>query len=88
MNAPASAIPIIFAITARIGIAIGRVPGLKFSRVGIALLGAIAMMLFSRLVTQKVIACVNWPTILLLFGFFGQYLGATPACPEHDKVAS
>ncbi len=69
MNAPASAIPIIFAIT-YVGIAIGRVPGLKLSRVGIALLGAIAMMLFGRLDTQKVIACVNWPTILLLFGFF------------------
>lgn len=52
------------------GIAIGHVPGLKLNRVGIAMLGAIAMMLFAGLTTNQVIACINWPTVLLLFGFF------------------
>lgn len=59
----------IFAIT-YIGIAMGHVPGLKLNRVGIALLGAIAMMLFGGLGTQTVVSYINWPTIFLLFGFF------------------
>jgi len=59
----------IFAIT-YFGIAIGRVPGLKLNRTGIALLGAIAMMIFGGIGTSDVISYVNWPTIFLLFGFF------------------
>jgi Na+/H+ antiporter NhaD/arsenite permease-like protein len=63
------AILAIFAIT-YLGIAIGRVPGLKLNRVGIALLGAIAMMIFAGIGTSEVISYINWPTIFLLFGFF------------------
>src|SRR5665213_50724 len=59
----------IFAMT-YLGIAAGRVPGLKLNRVGIALLGAIAMMIFGGIGTTEVIAYINWPTIFLLFGFF------------------
>lgn len=64
--------PVILAIftATYAGIAIGHVPGLKLNRVGIAMLGAIAMMLFAGLTTNQVIACINWPTVLLLFGFF------------------
>ena len=53
-----------------LGVAMGRVPGLKVNRVGIALLGAIAMMIFSERTTAEFAALVNWPTIFLLFGFF------------------
>ncbi len=60
---------LIFAAT-YVGIAIGRVPGLKLNRVGIALLGAIGMMLFGGARTTEVIGFINWPTILMLFGFF------------------
>src|ERR1700690_2640171 len=59
----------IFALT-YVGIAIGRVPGLKLNRVGIALLGAIAMMVASGTSPKAAAAGVNWPTIFLLFGFF------------------
>jgi Na+/H+ antiporter NhaD/arsenite permease-like protein len=59
----------IFAVT-YLGIALGRVPGLKLNRVGIALLGAIAMMIFGGWSTANASSCINWPTILLLFGFF------------------
>jgi len=59
----------IFAVT-YLGIAVGRVPGLKLNRVGIALLGAIAMKIFGDVATADVISYVNWPTIFLLFGFF------------------
>jgi Na+/H+ antiporter NhaD/arsenite permease-like protein len=53
-----------------LGIAVGHVPGLKLNRVGIALLGALAMVIFSGNSTFQMIAWINWPTILLLFGFF------------------
>ena len=64
--------PVILAIFAGtyLGIAMGRVPGLKLNRVGIALLGAIAMMIFGNVTTADVISYVNWPTVFLLFGFF------------------
>jgi Na+/H+ antiporter NhaD/arsenite permease-like protein len=65
----ATNILVIFAIT-YLGLAMGRIPGLKLNRVGIALLGAIAMMIFGHATTDKVIGWVNWPTVCLLFGFF------------------
>ena len=63
------AIIAIFAVT-YLGIAMGRVPGLKLNRVGIVMLGAIAMMIFAGIPTAQVISWINWPTVLLLFGFF------------------
>ncbi len=60
---------VIFALT-YLGIAMGHVPGLKLNRVGIALLGAIAMMVFGGVSTATAVSYVNWPTIALLFGFF------------------
>jgi Na+/H+ antiporter NhaD/arsenite permease-like protein len=63
------AILTIFALTYA-GIAIGHIPGLKLNRVGIALLGAIAMMIFGGIGTSDVVSYINWPTVFLLFGFF------------------
>ena len=60
---------IIFAVTI-LGIAMGRIPGLKLNRTGIALLGAIAMMLFGGVTTAQAVSYINWPTVCLLFGFF------------------
>lgn len=69
MNSPNAAILAVFVVT-YVGIAMGHIPGLKLNRVGIVLLGAIAMMIFGRVKTDQVISYVNWPTVLLLFGFF------------------
>ena len=63
------AVLVIFVLT-YLGLAAGRVPGLKIDRTGISILGAIALMIFGGLKTADVIGFVNWPTILLLFGFF------------------
>ena len=52
------------------GIALGHVPGLKLNRTGIALLGAIGMVVFGGVSTTEVVSYVNWPTIFLLFGLF------------------
>src|ERR1039458_4365601 len=65
----ARAVLAVFALT-YLGIAVGRVPGLKLNRTGIALLGAIAIMIFSGVSTTTTVGFINWPTILLLFGFF------------------
>jgi Na+/H+ antiporter NhaD/arsenite permease-like protein len=64
-----AAILIVLAVTYA-GIAFGHIPGLKLNRTGIALLGAIGMMIFGGVSTAEVVAFVNWPTIFLLFGFF------------------
>jgi Na+/H+ antiporter NhaD/arsenite permease-like protein len=72
MNVPFDERPIVLAIfvLTYLGLAIGRIPGLRLNRTGIALLGAIAMMIFSREPAGQVAASINWPTVLLLFGFF------------------
>lgn len=70
-RAPAdtAAILVIVALTYA-GVAAGRIPGLKLNRVGIALLGAIALMIFGGVTTEQGVQWVNAPTICLLFGFF------------------
>ncbi len=80
------ALLVIFAIT-YLGIAMGHVPGLKLNRVGIALLGAIAMMIFGGASTDAVISYINWPTMLLLFGFFVMS-AQLRLSGFYDKVAS
>ena len=64
-DAPHAA-PAVLAIFARtyFAIALDRVPGLKLNRTGIALLGVIAIIIFSGLATTSVIGFINWPTVL------------------------
>lgn len=59
----------IFALT-YLGLAAGRIPGLKVDRTGIAVLGAIAMLVVSGLPTNTIVEFISWPTVLLLFSFF------------------
>jgi len=66
---PFQIILVIFVVT-YVGIAVGHIPGLKLNRAGIALLGAIGMMIFGGVNTADAVSYVNWPTICLLFGFF------------------
>jgi len=72
MNVPIEHRPVILSVfvLTYAGVAIGRIPGLKLNRVGIAVLGAIAMMIFSGMSAGETASSVNWPTIFLLFGFF------------------
>jgi Na+/H+ antiporter NhaD/arsenite permease-like protein len=50
-----------------IGVALGRIPGLALDRTGIALLGAIAMVVGGVLTLEAAVAAVDVPTILLLY---------------------
>ncbi len=56
----------IFLIT-YLGIALGKVPGLVIDRVGIALLGAIAMVGSGVISTPSAVQAIDLPTILLLY---------------------
>ncbi|HOP47277.1 MAG TPA: anion transporter [Desulfobacteraceae bacterium] len=49
------------------GIALGKIPGLIIDRVGVALLGAIAMMVFGVVTIEGAVGSINLPTILLLY---------------------
>ncbi len=50
-----------------LGIAFGRLPGLAIDRTGIALLGAIAMVVFGVMTAEEAFHAVDIPTILLLY---------------------
>ena len=58
---------IIFLIT-YLGIAVGGIPGLAIDRTGIALLGAIAMIVSGAILPADALHAVDYPTILLLAG--------------------
>jgi Na+/H+ antiporter NhaD/arsenite permease-like protein len=51
-----------------LGMAIGRWPGLKIDRTGIALLGAIALYATEALDGAAVLAAIDFPTLVVLFG--------------------
>ncbi|MEX2606560.1 MAG: SLC13 family permease [Kiritimatiellia bacterium] len=51
-----------------LGIAFGRFPRLAIDRTGIALLGAVAMVLIGALTPEAALAAIHIPTLLLLYG--------------------
>lgn len=51
-----------------LGMALGRWPGLKVDRSGIAILGAIVLYLAEAVTPQQVLDAIDWPAILVLFG--------------------
>lgn len=57
---------IIFLLTYA-GVAAGRIPSLTLDRTGIALLGAIAMLVFGPVTLPLAIEAIDFPTILLLY---------------------
>ncbi len=61
------AVVAVFALT-YLGVAIGRVPGLRIDRAGIAVVGATAMMAIRRESIADVAAKAPWDTIALLLG--------------------
>jgi len=49
------------------GIALGKIPGLAIDRVGVALLGAIGMVVFGVVTPESAVKSIDLPTILLLY---------------------
>jgi hypothetical protein len=52
---------------AYLGIALGKIPGLVIDRVGVAMLGAIAMVVFGVVTPEVAVRSIDLPTILLLY---------------------
>jgi Na+/H+ antiporter NhaD/arsenite permease-like protein len=52
---------------AYVGIALGKIPGLVIDRTGVALLGAIAMVVFGVVTPEGAVKSIDLPTILLLY---------------------
>ncbi len=69
MNPPAaiSLVMTIFGLT-YLALAVGKVPGLRIDRAGIALVGAAAMLAFGVLPLREAAKAVDYETIILLFG--------------------
>ncbi|HSO20274.1 MAG TPA: anion transporter [Desulfosarcina sp.] len=59
--------PLVIFLVTYIGIALGKIPGLALDRVGIALLGAIAMVGSGVVSTRDAVQSIDLPTILLLY---------------------
>lgn len=64
------ATPLILAVFAAVylGMALGRWPGLKLDRTGIAVLGAIVLYASGAVAGAEVLAAIDWPTLIMLFG--------------------
>ncbi|MFZ5776420.1 MAG: anion transporter [Thermodesulfobacteriota bacterium] len=60
-------LPLAIFATTYLGMAVGRVPGLTLDRTGIALLGAIAMVVSGTVPLREAIQAIDLPTILLLY---------------------
>jgi Na+/H+ antiporter NhaD/arsenite permease-like protein len=58
---------ILFALT-YLGLALGKVPGLRIDRAGIALVGATGMIVTGTLTLREAVRAIDYETILLLFG--------------------
>jgi Na+/H+ antiporter NhaD/arsenite permease-like protein len=59
--------PIVIFFLTYLGIALGKIPGLAIDRVGVALLGAIAMISFGVVTPECAVQSIDLPTILLLY---------------------
>jgi Na+/H+ antiporter NhaD/arsenite permease-like protein len=51
-----------------LGMALGRWPGLKIDRTGIAIFGAIVLYASSVVTGAEIVAAIDWPTLFVLFG--------------------
>jgi Na+/H+ antiporter NhaD/arsenite permease-like protein len=70
-----------------LGMALGRWPGLKIDRTGIALLGAIVLFSAGPVSAERVLAAIDFPTLIVLFGLM--VLSAQfAACGFYDRVAA
>ncbi len=59
---------LIIFVVSYLGIAMGRIPGLAVDRVGIAILGAIAMVASGAVSPQEAVRSIDFPTLCLLYG--------------------
>lgn len=70
METPSSltaAVVVIFALT-YLGMALGRFPGLRIDRTGIAVIAAIALFVIGAVPGNRIVPAIDFPTLIILFG--------------------
>jgi Na+/H+ antiporter NhaD/arsenite permease-like protein len=66
-EAMASAIVVVFALT-YVGMALGRIPGLRVDRSGIAMLAAVVLVAMGAIPADQIVQAIHFPTLLLMGG--------------------
>ncbi len=61
-------LPLILFVLTYLGLALGRIPGLKLDRTGFAVLGAVAFLATGSISVEEAKAAVDAPTLAVLFG--------------------
>ncbi|MGE5441558.1 MAG: hypothetical protein ACM3Q0_00650 [Bacteroidota bacterium] len=71
------------------GMALGRWPGLRVDRTGIALLGAIVLYIGEAVSGEGVLLAIDFPTLIVLFGLMilsGQFASSTTGARRESRV--
>ena len=63
----ASLIVLVFALT-YVGMAVGRIPGLRIDRSGIAMVAATALVAMGAIPVDRIVTAIHFPTLLLMAG--------------------
>ena len=90
MTTPSASIPLvstIFGLT-YLALAIGKIPGLRIDRAGIALVGAAAMLACGVLSMHDAAKAVDYETIVLLFGMMVVVIDGLGRIPHREHAAS
>ena len=66
-EAMASATVVVFALT-YVGMALGRIPGLRVDRSGIAMLAAVVLVAMGAIPADQIVQAIHFPTLLLMGG--------------------
>jgi hypothetical protein len=66
-EAMASATVVVFALT-YVGMALGRIPGLRVDRSGIAMLAAVVLVAMGAIPADQIVRAMHFPTLLLMRG--------------------
>jgi Na+/H+ antiporter NhaD/arsenite permease-like protein len=62
-----AAVVAVFALT-YLGMALGRFPGLKIDRTGIAVIAAIVLFSIGAVPAERLVGAIDFPTLIILFG--------------------
>jgi di/tricarboxylate transporter len=64
-EAMTSVIVLVFALT-YVGMALGRIPGLRVDRSGIAMVAAVVLVAVGAISTDQIVKAIHFPTLLLM----------------------
>ena len=65
---PSPAVVVAIFLLTYLGMAVGRVPGLRIDRTGIGLIAAILLVATGAITEERIVEAIDFPTIIILFG--------------------